>query len=442
MIKDIFFNIKKNISKEKRIISEMDSLLEKFGKIKNESEKRMINSQITSLKNSLKEINNEMPVLLGNLSLKKTEKKLIPEKSESEKIQKRVLKDKNFFLNFLNSLKNKILRNKEEKYTRIEEDTVKRFGKKKKKKIKKKEKKPSKYVNLSTRIFADFSRDLIKKGYFKKIRKDLVRANLQLVDTSYISIIFFTTLISLIAGFLIFVFFLFFNIGVGYPMITLVKESLIMRFFKIFWIIPLVPLSVFIFIYLYPSLERMSLTDKINNELPFATIHMSAVSSSMVNPSKIFEIIVATGEYPHLEKEFKKLLNEINVYGYDLVSALKDTSYNTPSLKLKELFNGLAITINSGGDLQEFFDKRAETLLFDYKIEREKYTKTAETFMDIYISVVIAAPMILMLLIVMMKISGLGISLSTNMITLVVVMSVSMINIFFLTFLHLKQTSK
>ena len=98
--------------------------------------------------------------------------------------------------------------------------------------------------------------------------------------------------------------------------------------------------------------------------------------------------------------------------------------------------------MNSGGNLSEFFDKRAESLLFEHKIQKEKQTKTAETFMDMYISIVVAAPMIFMLLLMMMKISGLGISLSVSMISLTMVLGVSMINIIFLAFLHLKQSNE
>jgi flagellar protein FlaJ len=191
--------------------------------------------------------------------------------------------------------------------------------------------------------------------------------------------------------------------------------------------------------YVYPSLEKKSLEGKINQELPFATIHMSSISGSMIDPSKIFSIIIATREYPNLEKQFVKLMNEMNIFGYDFVTALRTIAFNSPSKKLTELLNGLATTITSGGDLPGFFDKRAQSLLFDYRLEREKYTKSAETFMDIYISVVIAAPMIFMLLFMMMKISGLGISLSTQMITLMMVLGVGLINIVFLTFLQLKQ---
>jgi flagellar protein FlaJ len=167
---------------------------------------------------------------------------------------------------------------------------------------------------------------------------------------------------------------------------------------------------------------------------------MAAISGSMVDPSRIFEIIIKTEEYPHIKKEFIKVLNQINIYGYDLVSALRICASKTPSKKLAELFNGLAINISSGGDLPTFFDKRSQSLLFDYRLEREKATRSAETFMDIYISVVIAAPMILMLLLMMMKISGFGVSLSTEMITLIMILGVSGINLLFLTLLHLKQS--
>ena len=58
--------------------------------------------------------------------------------------------------------------------------------------------------------------------------------------------------------------------------------------------------------------------------------------------------------------------------------------------------------------------------------------------MDIYISVVIAAPMILMLLLITMRISGLGIGLSTGMIALVMSLGVAVINFVFLIFLNIR----
>ena len=166
---------------------------------------------------------------------------------------------------------------------------------------------------------------------------------------------------------------------------------------------------------------------------------MAAVSGSMIDPTKIFSIIISTKEYPALEKEFVKIINGINVLGYNLVTVLRLGASKSPSKKLSELLNGLATTISSGGELPKFFNERAKTLLFEYKLEREKSIKADETFMDIYISVVIAAPMILMLLLIIIQISGIGISISISSITILMVLAVTTINILFLTFLHLRQ---
>ena len=434
---DLFSNLKEIISKEKKTIKELNSI---FNYLKNSDdikEKEMFSSQIKILENSLKKTNENLGELLEKISLTKPlqAKKQI-EELEAPSPPKEKLKKFNLLQSF-NKPKEKIL--KEMKLSVLEKETLKRLKKKEEKVVKKKEEKPSFYIKSANKFFSNLSREILGKKMFSLIKRDLAKTNLQFTPTSYISLILFTTSLAVIAGFLIFLFLLFFNVGAELPIITRVTENIGIRFLKVFWILFVIPLGTFLFMYFYPSLEKKSAEYQIDQELPFATIHMSAISGSMLEPSKIFSILVSTKEYPYLEKEFVKLINEINIYGYDLVAALRNVALNTPSQKLAELFNSLATTITSGGSLSVFFNKRAQSLLFDYRLEREKYTKTAETFMDIYISVVIAAPMILMLLLMMMKISGLGISLSSSMITLIMVLGVTLVNIVFLTFLHLKQ---
>ncbi len=427
--------LKKDILVEKKTINELNSLFNYFKNTEDAKEKEMISSQIKTLQNSLKRKNEELVETLEKMSLTKP---LVIKEQEKESMPSPNKETKKFdFKKLLRRPSEKIAR--EIKLSKLEKETLKRLKKKEKKVVEKKTKKPSVYIQTANKFFSDLARKIIKKKQFSKINKDLIKTNLQFTPTSYVSFMLFTTAISIVVGFVLFLFFLFFNFGAELLIITRATESIGIRFLEIFWILIVIPIGTFLFLYFYPSLERKSAEYQIDQELPFATIHMSAISGSLIEPSKIFSIIISTKEYPYLEKEFTKLINEINIYGYDLVTALRRVAINTPSKKLAELFNSLATTITSGGNLPTFFDKRAQTLLFDYRLEREKYTKTAETFMDIYISVVIAAPMILMLLLMMIKISGLGISLSNQMITLIMVLGVSLINIVFLTFLHLKQ---
>ena len=436
MKSEFFNNLKQNISKEKQIATELDVMFNQLEKIKNTQEKEFVLNHINSLKNSLIKENKEFTENLEKVGVAKkltlpipkklliqTPVKIIPE--TPIKTAKRNVKI--------------LTKTKQKNFSALEKETLKRLKQKEKKVVGIKEKKASSYVQLANKWFSDKSKEIIKKGTFRDVERSLIRAKMPYVPSSYISVMILTVVVSAIISVFLFIFFLFFTITTKLPIINFVTDGIGLRFLKIIWILFVFPVLTAAFMYLYPSLEEKAAEMRINTELPFATIHMAAIAGSMIEPSKIFTIIIQTKEYPYLEREFIKLLNEINIYGYDLITALKNVSFNSPSKKFAELLNGLSTTIGSGGDLPNFFKKRSETLLFEYKINREKQIKTSETFMDVYISVVIATPMILMLLLIMMKISGLGFSMSTSTITLITVLGVFLINVFFLTFLHLKQ---
>jgi len=443
MIKKVGFDdLKKNIIHLKRTVKEMDSFYNEFDKTKDNLEKSMISSQLDSLRKVANIASEKLKENLNKNSLVKPLKQTrkvptlpgmkgieIGKAREISAVQLDIERDKDKKV-----VKKKLLEG-------LEKETIKRLKKKEKKVVKKKERKASAYVGFANRFFSKTSKAILKKGAFRNLKRDLIKANLQFLARSYVSVMLFNTVVALFISIFVFVFFLFFNFGAQPPFLTMVRGSILARVGSVFWIMIAIPLATFLITYLYPSMEKKSIEGKINQELPFATIHMASISESLVEPSNIFKIVVSTKEYPTIEKEFIKLLNEINVFGYDLVTALRNSAFNSPSKKLSEVLDGLATTITSGGDLSDFFEKRSQTLLFEHKLDKEKQTKSAETFMDIYISVVIAAPMILMLLLIMMKVSGLGISLSTTMISVIMALGVSVVNIGFLMFLQLRQTA-
>jgi len=440
MIKTKMEEIKSNFELQKKIAEEINLLSDSLKNAESEAERRMISSQMESLKNSLKKTGQKIIEAVEGVSVPKPlahENFVVQSSNEKDSLTKNQLQ--NISLPSKNVSVLPAFKFKKEKITRLEKISLKRMKQKEVKKIKKKEKKPSLYVKIASKLFYNKALKLINKGKFFGLRRDLIKANLEFIPANYIAVMFFTTLIAFVVSIFITLFFLFFSLVASPPFIVRAETEIGTRFLQVFWIIFALPAIVYIFAYFYPSMEKKSIESRINQELPFATIHMSSISNSMIEPSKIFGIIISTGEYPFLEKEFIKLMNEVNIYGYDLVTALRNMAFNSPSRKLADLYNGLATTINSGGDLPAFFDKRAQTLLFEHRLEKEKQSKAAETFLDIYISVVIAAPMILMLLLVMMRVSGLGISLSTGMITLVMVLGVTLMNIIFLAFLQIKQ---
>ncbi len=446
--------LKLNIEHEKKIIKEilifsnqLDGLrkLEEKGLEIDIKEKKLLTITINSLLNQLKILNKSIPEIIKKISFFKE----LPTASEKggKKVSK-TRKEKLISVSYKDSGKNEVFvtinKNDKLKFLKelnITDSSIRRL--KKEYNILKEEdeefKKPSKYARISNKFFSKISTSLFNKGYFSKLNSELRKANLYFLARTYISMALFSSLLAFLLSLGLLIVLLFFNLSLDFPFLISVEEPIFLRLVKNIWIIFAFPTLTFVAFYFYPSLERKSIASKINQELPFVVVHMSAIAGSGVEPTKIFKIIAKGKEYPNVKKEFKKLLNKINIYGYDIVNALKESAEVTSSKKLAELFKGLATTITSGGSLKEFLNKRAETLIFDYKIEREKYTHMAETFMDIYISVVIAAPMIMTILLVMISITDMGLGLSLQVLSLLMLLGISLINIFFLIFLHLKQ---
>jgi len=453
-------SLKQNIQQIKEIIREIYIFTNQLNIIKklesdrkviiNTREKVLLNNAINSLLIQLKILNQSLPELVNNIGffkkLKTDEKykkfvaKIVEEKGvkkflvqikyKPSKISKKISvtiggKDKMKYLNNLTKSNLSISRLKKRYSVRT---PIADFGK------------SSIYARISNHFFREYSNKLLNKGYLGSLNRDLRKINSRFVVGTYASMIFFTTVISIFVGSLIFAAFLFYNIHLTYPILVPTEESFLLRFVKFFWIIIVIPSVVAALMYFYPKSEARNIGAKINQELPFVTIHMSAIATSGVEPVNIFKIIVKSEEYVHTRLVFRRILNLINLHGYDLVTALKKTAQVSPSIKLKELLESIATSITSGGSLSSFLNEHAETLFFEYRLEREKYTKTSETFMDIYISIVIAAPMILLILFVIMGSTGLYfLGITPDIMGFLIILAIVFLNIGFIVFLKMSQ---
>ncbi|PIN89579.1 hypothetical protein COU60_03135 [Candidatus Pacearchaeota archaeon CG10_big_fil_rev_8_21_14_0_10_34_76] len=441
MIKDL----KNNIETEIKIVEEMSHFMNRRD-FASPEESRLIDLMIGSYQRKVKIINNSIDEIVKNISLVKK----IPGKDVEPKIEKISIspasadsnvKSKEPISERVEIVLKKVDKGKFIEELSISEELLKKLKKRKKIKGEKviEYKKSRGYPKLANSFFRSFSNDFLLKEKFSGLISDLRKSNLNILPVTYISMMFLGLLISIFVAFFVMVFFIFFEISFTFPFISAYSGSYFARIFKVSWILAVIPIITGLSFYFYPYSEKKSLGSRIDRELPFVAIHMASISGSGIEPSQIFKIIALSQEYRYTASEVRKILNQINIYGYDLVNALKNVANSSPSAKLSELLKGLATSIMTGGNLNSFLEKRAETLLLNYRLEREKFAKTAETFMDIYISVVIAAPMILLLLLIMISVSGVGFGISTGILTLGIILIVAVVNILFLVLLGLKQ---
>src|SRR3989344_9249893 len=265
----------------------------------------------------------------------------------------------------------------------------------------------------------------ITKNYpqlFKKLSDDFKKADIKMLFKTYVSLMIFFTIISF-PIFIILFSILFRGVITGI-LLGIVGTALTLALF-----------------YLYPSNLANKRRKKIKNDLPFAMIHMSAVAGSGARPIDIFDLMLSSGEYEELGKEINKIMNYVNLFGYDLTTALKNVAATTPSPDFKELLNGMISAIETGGDLKGYLEGKAIDELNTYKLERKKYVESLETYSDIYTAILIAAPLLFIVVLAIINTIGGqigGFSVGT-IATFGTYGAIPLLNIGFIVFLTISQ---
>lgn len=424
--------LKSNLMQSKKIVEEIAVLNHELAKTDKAAEKTFFDSAINALLKQLGMINNSIPNLLSNIT---PLSQIAQEKAVTVQVPAgSILLNKDDRKKFIEEL-------------RISEKALKKLRKEKmaKKTVVEEEfKKPSGFVTVSSRFFSKFSLKLTDSGLFKQLNEKLRKANMPYLLSTYTSMMIFSTFLVFLISFFIAILLSFFNmtmvVGKPYPVLNFLEMAgLGFRLLRNILFSVGISGATFWFFYLYPSTQAASISGKIRSELPFAVIHMSSIAGSGIEPSKIFQILAMSAEYPAIGKEIKKIINYVNIYGYDLVTSLKTVAKTTSSEKLSELLNGISTNISGGGSLRDYLSKRAEDTLLDYKLESKKYSNIAETSMDIYIGILIAAPLIFMVLLVVMNVTGMGLGMSMQALSYLIVVGIAIINIAFLLFLQMRQ---
>lgn len=427
-------SLKLNLMQERKLIDNILVIYEQYDSA-SAQEKNFFQNAIYSLINQIDLINNSVPRILEEIKTSKELPMIVQREPDvrtaiigqitlDKKDQMKYMKELQITKRALIEIKKKT---KEEKVKEIEVF-----------------KKPNQIAAAASKMFGKFSSNLTKQGAFRAVNMSLRKANMPYLLSTYLSLTFFFTFVIFAVTLVAAILFSFIKVGYVagnmFPVFSMNTEDLLLRLLKNLVYPFVLGILTFMCFIVYPLGEASSIKGRVENELPFVILHMSSVAGSGVEPSRIFRIIALSKEYPVIGKEVRKIVNQINLYGYDLITALRNTAKTTSNEKLATLFNGLATNLASGGDLSNFLDKKASDTLLDYKLSRKKYSAMAETSMDLYIGVLIAAPLIFMILLIMINAIGIGVGgMGMGTLSVLIIGGTVLLNIGFLIFLKLRQ---
>lgn len=277
------------------------------------------------------------------------------------------------------------------------------------------------FEKLTLRLIKDYPES------FTAVKISLKQADIPLLSNSYISVILLFAVISTILGFLLSLIF--------------INMVFVLRIINSILIGVITGVATFFLLYLYPSLVVNSRKRKIRNDLPFVIMHMAAVAGSGAQPISMFNLILNSDEYPGLKGEIKKIVNYVNLFGYDLPTALKAVANTTPSKEFRDLLTGIVTVTEGGGSLKDYLEAKADETLVTYRLERKKYIEALATYSDVYTGVLIAAPLLFFVTIAIIQlmggqIGGLSAETIAKIGTFVVI---PILNVGFLVFLNMTQ---
>lgn len=171
-------------------------------------------------------------------------------------------------------------------------------------------------------------------------------------------------------------------------------------------IVVVVSLLVFTLAYYYPALLAQGRKTRINLELPYAITYMQAMSSTMTLYGIFKSIYLNEDLYGEVSRECGMIVRDVDLFGEDLLTAMKNTQNISPSKTFGDLLNDVAMVFRTGGSLTDFFASKSAHYRQVAQQEMENTLKTIEIMAEIYVTAFVAGPIAIMIMLVAQNLSG------------------------------------
>lgn len=237
-------------------------------------------------------------------------------------------------------------------------------------------------AKISKNIFHNY----LKRHNLFYLKRSLKQSNMNILATTYLSKTIFFSVLAFILSIIIL---LTIALSLKTPILFFIATPLIS-------IIP--AMSVFLLIYFYPEIRARTIALDINKNLPYMINHMSAISGSGMPPNKLFHLIAEQGKYGALSQQASLIVRDMEVLGYDFLTAVEHRASVTPSKEFKEFLYSLSSTIKSGGDIPGFLTSKTYEFKLDYKLRLKEFSEHLELFSMLYGSLFLGAPILFLAL--------------------------------------------
>lgn len=150
--------------------------------------------------------------------------------------------------------------------------------------------------------------------------------------------------------------------------------------------------------------------------LPHAITYMYSLSRGGLDVTEIIRRLANSEQtYGELAREMGLVVNQMDYLGQDLLQAVRTASEITPCTYTSEFLGDLHSVIESGGDVEAFLANQREEASQDARAVQRDYIENISLFAEVYVTVLIAGPLFLLILLMVLGITGSETLLQVNL---------------------------
>jgi flagellar protein FlaJ len=156
-------------------------------------------------------------------------------------------------------------------------------------------------------------------------------------------------------------------------------------------------ITYFIFLML-PGIKAGERRRNIDATLPYAINYVTAMSTAGITPAEIFRLLGESTIYGESAVEARYVAREIDIFGRDLIDALRIVGIYTPSLRMKDFLQGAMASISAGSNLTQYFRNKAEQYALENRQEQKTFLETLGLIAESYVTALVAGTLFLIIL--------------------------------------------
>ncbi len=175
----------------------------------------------------------------------------------------------------------------------------------------------------------------------------------------------------------------------------------------IVWLMPVfLPVGTYFIGMNSPGSKMKSRAKDIDKNLPYAVNYMAAMASAEVSPTLIFRGLSRQDIYGQIQQEAKMIARDIDMFGKDIIKVLHRAMNRSPSLKFQDFLQGIITTSSSGGSLKSYFMAKGDQFMRENRVEQMGTLETLGVMAESFVTVVVAAPLFLLIMMSVMAMLG------------------------------------